>query len=566
MRRRLSFIVFIFMAVLFLSVVNKSFGSGFFSDVKKSDWFYNFVLEIYNDNITTGYPDGTYKPYSLVTRAQMAAFLARALKLNTPDRCTNPPFSDVPVTNSYCPYIEALKNIGITHGVGNGYYDPEGYVTRAEIATFIVRALHLNTQPCTSRPFVDVPTDAWYCPFVQALKNAGMVSGYLDGTYRPDSGVTRAEMAAFLAKAFVENDNSSAITQLKQESQIKGATVDLDNSMKILTDSLKLNMILPTYILSFFSNRSINTDLPNNAFFYEDNSSLISIMRSALAVPIGFLKLYRETRAPINNYVSCSGGGSYTYQGDYNADKNDYNMSLDFDHCITSGGIEINGSMNVSGVLSSNNFDFVVTTPQLTMNRYNGYYTIGIDNFAVSTKGSYNSSNHSLNMQFIVNGKLLLDNNTDINDNYSISFTAAKIYYDSDSNEAKTSFDGVFSENWYNEKSIKISANNFALDVDNLLGDEQYISINGILGLHYTPNDFCYNGDGVYKITTITPLHKSKNDSTTNSGAIKINDNATIEWNNDGTITVMLNDDVIYHGDEDTFFESPECLIPSISE
>ena len=175
-----------------------------FSDVSSNDWYYNSVMDIYTHNITTGYPDGTFKPGNYVTRAQMAAFLARAMKINVKAHCTNSPFKDVSKNEWYCPYVDAIKIAEITQGVGGGYYDPDGYVTRAQMAAFLSKALDLSIQPCKSEPFSDVSTDAWYCPYVQAIKNANLTTGYPDGTYRPDGYVTRAEMAVFLERGFLQ--------------------------------------------------------------------------------------------------------------------------------------------------------------------------------------------------------------------------------------------------------------------------------------------------------------------------------------------------------------------------
>jgi len=205
-----------------------------FSDLSPTDWFYTYVEDIAKAGITTGYPDGTYRPNELVTRAQMAAFLARALKLNIPDECNSSPFYDVDTNTWFCPYVEAIKSEGVTTGYPDGSYGPNDYVTRAQMAAFLVKALHLNTQPCTSQPFSDVPTDVWYCPYVQAIKNAGITSGYPDGTYRPDAVVTRAIMAAFIDKAFLRGafsttattSNNSSSTVAVSQSKIITATVE----------------------------------------------------------------------------------------------------------------------------------------------------------------------------------------------------------------------------------------------------------------------------------------------------------------------------------------------------
>lgn len=177
-----------------------------FSDIHgQYSWAEQSIIDIYTHHITTGYPDGTFKPGNYVTRGQMAAFIARAMKLNIPDKCVNPPFNDVPVNEWYCPYVEAIKDAGVTQGTSNGYYDPEGYVTRAQMAAFLSKALDLDTHPCTSKPFSDVSTDTWYCSYVQAIKDAHITTGYSDGTYRPYNYVTRAEMAVFLERAFLNN-------------------------------------------------------------------------------------------------------------------------------------------------------------------------------------------------------------------------------------------------------------------------------------------------------------------------------------------------------------------------
>ena len=199
------------MYIFFVSFFSlNSLSSPIFSDISPTYWFYTYVQDIAKAGITTGYPDGTYRPSALVTRAQMAAFISRALKLNIPDECSSSPFYDIGTNTWYCPYVKAIKDAGVTTGYPDGSYKPDGYVTRAEMAAFLVKALHLNKQPCTTKPFVDVPTDAWYCPYVQAIKDAGITKGYPDGTYRPNEAVTRAIMAAFIDKAFLGGGNGGS--------------------------------------------------------------------------------------------------------------------------------------------------------------------------------------------------------------------------------------------------------------------------------------------------------------------------------------------------------------------
>ena len=181
---------------------NNTNNSSGFSDISPSSWYYNYVEDIAKAGITTGYPNGTYQPKDNVTRAQMAAFIARAMKLNTP-QCSSSPFNDVSSSSWYCKYVKVLKDSGATSGYPDGTYKPSEIVTRDTMAAFLVKALKLSTHPCAAPPFIDVPIDAWYCPYVQALKDAGITNGYSDGTYKPYAAVTRATMAAFMSKAFL---------------------------------------------------------------------------------------------------------------------------------------------------------------------------------------------------------------------------------------------------------------------------------------------------------------------------------------------------------------------------
>lgn len=107
--------------------------------------------------------------------------------------------------------IEAIRSAQITTGcdpVGD-LYCPSNSVTRAEMAAFIVRALgEPNPTPSTSGTFSDVAAGAWYEPFVERLVELDITTGFTDNTYRPDEPVTRAQMAAFVIRALGETESS----------------------------------------------------------------------------------------------------------------------------------------------------------------------------------------------------------------------------------------------------------------------------------------------------------------------------------------------------------------------
>ena len=187
------------------------------SDVPPGYWAEDYIIMIYNAGITTGCvqdnpetPENErkYCPDAPVTREQMAAFITRALKQVPPDGyCgTINPFPDVGFDRWSCKNIKRLYELGITTGYADGRFGPDDNVTREQMAAFITRAL--NQVPpdgyCgTTNPFPDVAYDRWGCKNIKRLYELAITTGYGDGRFGPDDNVTRAQMAAFLSRAFL---------------------------------------------------------------------------------------------------------------------------------------------------------------------------------------------------------------------------------------------------------------------------------------------------------------------------------------------------------------------------
>jgi hypothetical protein len=185
-----------------------------FSDVPSTHWAASYVTALYDNAITTGY-GGTseFKPDYDVTRDQMAAFIIRA-KEGEPEATycdSGCYFSDVDTSGWACKYIQRLYDLSITTGYGGtNQYRPELIVTRDQMAAFIIRALEPEpaSDYCDSgSPFADVSISSWSCRYIKRLYERGITTGY-GGTnqYRPEQTVTRAQMAAFIGRAFLGMD------------------------------------------------------------------------------------------------------------------------------------------------------------------------------------------------------------------------------------------------------------------------------------------------------------------------------------------------------------------------
>lgn len=179
-----------------------------FTDVPMSSGYWNWIERLVNAGITGGCGGQKYCHSSPVTRAQMAIFLLRSRygSAYTPPSITSSPFSDVPLTSFYAPWIAQLSTDGITSGCAPSMYCPNQVVTRAQMAVFILRARHGATYSpprVTSSPFVDVPATSGYAPWIIQLANEGITSGCQAQAYCPNTSVTRAQMAVFLVRAFI---------------------------------------------------------------------------------------------------------------------------------------------------------------------------------------------------------------------------------------------------------------------------------------------------------------------------------------------------------------------------
>ncbi|MBI3172989.1 MAG: S-layer homology domain-containing protein [Chloroflexi bacterium] len=184
------------------------YGSENFADIALGHWARSWINRLYAAGITGGCGAAplTYCPDTSVTRSQMAVFLERGMNgaAFTPPNASGTIFGDVPANYWAAAWIEKLMQDGITGGCGSGNYCPEIAVTRAQMAVFLLRAMHgsVYEPPAATGVFTDVPTTHWAAAWIEQLAAEGITSGCGGGNYCPDTPVTRAQMAVFLVRAF----------------------------------------------------------------------------------------------------------------------------------------------------------------------------------------------------------------------------------------------------------------------------------------------------------------------------------------------------------------------------
>lgn len=173
---------------------------GLFSDVHKSDGYYEAVLSLTERGIISGFPDGTFKPHNEVTRGQAAKILAQTLKLDYVDEET-PQFIDVPKTHQYYKPIAALVSAGIINGYEDGTFRPENKLTRAQMAKVITLGFQFKEEVLTNPKFTDVHESDAFSGYVQSLLSHNITTGTTPTTFSPQTYVKRQQLALFVTRS-----------------------------------------------------------------------------------------------------------------------------------------------------------------------------------------------------------------------------------------------------------------------------------------------------------------------------------------------------------------------------
>ncbi|MCT9624945.1 S-layer homology domain-containing protein [Pseudarthrobacter equi] len=168
-----------------------------FSDVATSNQFYKEISWLSNNQITTGYPDGTFRPLAQINRDAMAAFLYR-LSGSPAVPANAPTFSDVGPGNPFYNEIRWLASTGITTGYPDGTFRPLAPVNRDAMAAFLYRLSGKPAISATAPTFPDVAANNQFYNEIRWLASTGITTGYPDGTFKPVQEINRDAMGAFM--------------------------------------------------------------------------------------------------------------------------------------------------------------------------------------------------------------------------------------------------------------------------------------------------------------------------------------------------------------------------------
>lgn len=164
----------------------------------------------YHAPYVQGMGDGTFHPGDSLSRNQAAKMLVSASEAKLAD-ALDCPFNDVPGWARA--YVATAYNRGYMRGYTDGTFRGQNRISRAEFVAMLaqyLKAENVSLEPTTDASFTDVPKDgsAWYTQSVYLLANAGIITGYKDGTFRPQANVNRTEAVVMLNRLFGRTDSA----------------------------------------------------------------------------------------------------------------------------------------------------------------------------------------------------------------------------------------------------------------------------------------------------------------------------------------------------------------------
>lgn len=159
-----------------------------------------------------GYKDATFRPNNNMTREEVAVMFSR-LMVRRPIKghIYNHNFKDLSNTRWSATAISYMNELGLIKGYPDGTFKPEKSITRAEFAAMATRFANLFGGGLQG--FVDVPYTHWANDVISKAASAGWVSGYPDGTFKPENKITRAEVVSITNRMLTRRADKDFITK-----------------------------------------------------------------------------------------------------------------------------------------------------------------------------------------------------------------------------------------------------------------------------------------------------------------------------------------------------------------
>lgn len=160
-------------------------------------WSEPFIQKLFTLDVVNGKTATQFAPNDQVTRAEVTKIALETFGYSVDEPVQEVGFSDVPQV-WYAPYVNRAAEIGIVKGV-KGQFFPNRPITRAETLKILLEAAQIEVSDSLIE-YSDVKNSDWFKAYVAFASRNNIVSGYSDGTFRPNQTITRAEVAKIAVK------------------------------------------------------------------------------------------------------------------------------------------------------------------------------------------------------------------------------------------------------------------------------------------------------------------------------------------------------------------------------
>jgi len=171
-----------------------------FADVPEGYWAKQPIENNATVGLVEGYPDKTFRPENALTRAELATLLVRAKGIKVTEGQARQVFKDVKPGFWAARYIEIAQREGLVKGYPDKTFRPNNKINKVEGIAVLVRFDNLKLTEVDSKPYWDVSTNHWAAKYVQAAKDAGMLKFIERNKLRPKEALVRSESVEMLAK------------------------------------------------------------------------------------------------------------------------------------------------------------------------------------------------------------------------------------------------------------------------------------------------------------------------------------------------------------------------------
>lgn len=185
-----------------ISAESKALKSISFTDLEEGSDYYEPVSFLKNNEVISGYPDGTFKPNNVVSRVEALKFILNGINSDLISS-RELPFPDTLPREWYSDYVATAYNRSIVNGYPDNSFKPANTVNRAEFLKMLLISMDINVSKNVDRDvYSDVPKEAWFAPYAQYAKEKNLIV-LKNKQFRPDDGMTRGEVASLIYKVIM---------------------------------------------------------------------------------------------------------------------------------------------------------------------------------------------------------------------------------------------------------------------------------------------------------------------------------------------------------------------------